>query len=157
MNLDNFFSYLESTKTSWSTVQQIPALVGWNYNGLSLHLFIIIAFPYYLKHIEAAVHKPLIGYVLRIKWVVIKRRLGKGSKKKKRQIIHFLWISVLPPPPYPRRPWLIIFTLRNFFIHICCPPPLGPYQQIVILIIFFKFPLINFSFSKHRPSGPMLS
>ena len=44
--------------------------------------------------------------------------LGKG---KKRQSNHILWISPLPPP-YPHRPKLIIFIVRNFFIHIREPP-----------------------------------
>ena len=30
----------------------------------------------------------------------------EGSIKKKRLFIHILWISVLPPPPYPR--WRIL-------------------------------------------------
>ena len=45
--------------------------------------------------------------------------LREGSKKI-RQIIHSLWISVYPPsPPYPLRPKLIIFTLRNFLSTFC--------------------------------------
>ena len=39
--------------------------------------------------------------------------LRKGLKKGK--IIHILWINVFPPPPpYPRWPKLIIFTLQIF-------------------------------------------
>jgi hypothetical protein len=34
----------------------------------------------------------------------------KEKVQIKRQIIHILRLSVLPPPPYPRRPKLIIFT-----------------------------------------------
>ena len=66
-------------------------------------------------------------------------------QKKSRQIIHFLWISVLPPPPYPRRPGFIIFTLRNFFLSTFAdPPPLGPYPLLSILIIFFKISIYKF-------------
>ena len=72
-----------------------------------------------------------LGQVNKKKWQNIYQaesatsELGMGAKK--RQIIHILWISVLSPPPYPHRPKLI-FTLRNFFIHIC-PSPLGAYPR----------------------------
>ena len=60
---------------------------------------------------------------------------------KKRQIIHILWISVLPPPPYPRRPKLIIFTIRNF--HRI--GPLGRFDLVVpmsvcVLVCLFDIP-----------------
>ena len=47
-------------------------------------------------------------------------------EKKKGKFSPFLWISVFPPPPYPHRPKLIIFTLRNFLSTFADPPPPRP-------------------------------
>ena len=43
--------------------------------------------------------------------------LGKGSKKK-RQIIHLWWISVLPPPPLSAWTEVNNIHTKDFFIHI---------------------------------------
>ena len=44
---------------------------------------------------------------------------GKGSKKNPANYPHLVDKRLTPPPPDPRWPKLIIFTLRNFFIYIC--------------------------------------
>ena len=47
----------------------------------------------------------------------------KGRVTKKANYPHFV-DKRLTPPPYPHCPKLIIFTIRNFFIHIRGPPTL---------------------------------
>ena len=65
---------------------------------------------------------------------------------KKRQIIHILWISVLPPPLSTSTKFSNIHT-KEFFIdirgHPPCPFPLFCYQKS---INFFYFLLLNVFF-----------
>ena len=44
--------------------------------------------------------------------------LREGLKKNKANYPHFVDNRLTPPPPYPHQPKLIIFTLRNFIIHM---------------------------------------
>ena len=49
------------------------------------------------------------------------------------------------PPPYPHRPKLIIFTLRNFLTHIWGPPlPLSTFIEINNIFFFFYLTFSDF-------------
>ena len=69
--------------------------------------------------------------------MVVKNHPGlrEGFQKKTANYPYFV-DKRLSPPPYPHRPKLIIFTLRNFFIHIRDPPP-RPYQRLSKLMRYF--------------------
>ena len=55
---------------------------------------------------------------------VLDSRVLREGLNEKQQIIHILWISILPPLPYPHRPELIIFKLGNsFYPHLLTRPP----------------------------------
>ena len=61
-------------------------------------------------------------------------QLGKGSQKKTANHPHFV-DKRLVPPPYPRRPKLIIFKLRNFLFTLKDPP--CPYPLFIKIYISF--------------------
>ena len=59
--------------------------------------------------------------------------LRGGFQKKTRQIFHFLWISVFPPPPLSTSAGVNnIHTKEFFYPHLLTPPPLA-------LIHFYRY------------------
>ena len=75
----------------------------------------------------------------------MKQWLRKGTVKKM-QVIQFWWISVLHPPPLSTSAKLIIFTLRNFFIHLRWPPFMPLSTFIKIHNICSSTSILNFEF-----------
>ena len=76
--------------------------------------------------------------------------MDKGNKgkvsttRKKQQIIHILWISVLPSlPPLTTLAKVNNIHTKEFFIHICGPPlpplALSTFIKINNIVFFFFF------------------
>ena len=58
--------------------------------------------------------------------------------KRQAQVDSLKW-PIVPPPPLSTSAEVINIHTKEFFIHICRPPPLNPYPHLSILIIFFFY------------------